>query len=108
MLCEQLVVAIGVPPEHRLVVRRADVAERDEGVPPQPARILPRDVQPVELRDERRPVLLEPRDEVDVRVVRRLACSALLDAAVPRANVLADVTPVDLRLERPAVPARAR
>ena len=71
--------------EHRVVARRVALGERQpssglptlpsayEGVPPEPARIVPRHVEPVELRDELRPVALQPVDERDVRhgVVRQ-------------------------------------
>src|SRR6476660_8514478 len=39
---------------------------------------------------------------------RRLTCATLLDAAVPRADVLADVAAVDLRAEVLAVVVRDR
>ena len=45
----------------------AGVAERVEGVAPQPAGIVPRNVEPVELRDELGPVARQPVEERDVR-----------------------------------------
>ncbi len=84
------------------MLRPAAVAECDERVSAQEPRIVPRDVEPVVVAHER--LRLEPVDEVDVpRVARRLAGAALLDAAVPRADVLADVAAVDLGAERGAV-----
>ena len=91
----------------RLVV--ADVAERDERVPAQPARVVPRHVEPVELVDQLARVGLEPRDQIDVRGRVGLQLRAPpLDAAVPRADVLADVAAVDLRAELGAVGLRDR
>src|SRR3954471_887173 len=90
--------------EHGHVLAAAAVAQRYDGVPPEPARVVARHVQPVVLLHERAAVGLEPRDEVDRRVGRRLlARAALLDAAVPRAHVLADVAAVDHVAERRAV-----
>ena len=64
---------VGVALERRARARLvgADVAERDERVPAQPARVVARHVEAVELGDELAPVGLEPRDEIDVRAPRR-------------------------------------
>ena len=86
-----------------LVARQSDVAERDERVPPQPPRVVARHEEAVELLDELRPVPLEPVDERDRRRRVRgklVGRATLLDAAVPRADVLADVAAVDAILER--------
>src|SRR5439155_25941830 len=52
--------------EQRSMLRAADVAERDEGVAPQPAWLVARHEQPVVALDELAAVLLEPPDEIDV------------------------------------------
>src|SRR5262245_29913904 len=94
MLAQQLVLGFEVRLEGLgRAVRRAAVAERDERVPTKVTRIVPRDEEAVELAHQLVPVAFEPFDERDVRsrVFRRLrAGSPLLDAAVPRADVLAD------------------
>src|SRR5205814_4911112 len=96
VLGEQLVVGVGVAAQQRLVLARADVAERDERVAAKPARVVLRDVQPVVLVDERAAVAFEPCDEIDVgAALRRVPRSALLDPAVPGADLLADVAAVD-------------
>ncbi len=48
-----------------LVARRRTVAEGDERVPPEPARVVPRHEQPLVLGDELAAVALEPVDERD-------------------------------------------
>ena len=65
MLAEQRVVAVGVPLHRRALGGAADVAGRDERVPAQPARIVPRDVEAVVPLDQLVPVRLEPVDERD-------------------------------------------
>ena len=69
---EQLVVAGCIALERReRALGLAGVAERDERVPSQPARVVARHVEPVVRGDERRAVGLEPGDEVDVRGLLR-------------------------------------
>src|SRR5581483_11046655 len=80
-----------------------DVSRGDERIALQPARVVPRHVEALEGAD----VALEPLDEVDVGApVGVEARAAPFDAAVPRADVLADVAAVDLRAER--LPVRRR
>src|SRR6266516_3053401 len=98
MLAQELVVVLRVPPGEARVA--AGVAERDERVPAQVARIVVGHEEPVVALGQ--PVVgsLEPVDERDVRLRarRRLeARTAFLDPAVPRTDVLADVAAVDLR-----------
>ena len=104
MLREHRVVVLGVALEQRQVLGPAHVAERDQGVAFQPARLVARDVQPLVVIDDRASVGFEPGDEVDVAVCRGVVVApSLLDAAVPRADVLADVASVDLCAERGTV-----
>src|SRR5579884_2158099 len=80
----------------------AHVACRDERVEPQAATVVPRHVEPLEAPPQVVGVAPQPLDEGDVRgriLAQRLAGSPLLDAAVPRADVLADIAAVDLRAE---------
>ena len=97
---------VGVVDERQrrpLVAGTARVAERDERVAAQPAWVVARHEEPVELLDELVAVALEPVDERDrgLRVAReRLPGTTLLDTPVPGADVLADVAPVDAILER--------
>jgi hypothetical protein len=108
VLGEQLVVPRCETLEGRRVLRRADVAESDRRVSPQPPWVVSRHVQAVEGLDERAAVRLKPRDQVDVPVTGRVIRASFLDAAVPRADVLADVAAVHLSAELPAVVHRDR
>ena len=84
--------------------RLARVAERDERVPAQPARVVARDVEPREqvvVESRRRPRARRPGRRAPP--VGLEAGAAALDAAVPGADVLADVAAVHLRAERGAV-----
>ena len=97
----------------RAARRRARLAvlEGDRRVPLQQAAVVARDEQPVVAAAELVRVGLQPLDERDDRlgaVRQRLAGAALLDAAVPRADVLADVAAVDLGAEVLAVRLRDR
>ena len=86
------------------MARVARVAERDERVPAEPAGVVARDEEAVVLLDQRAAVGLEPGPQVDVSGIgRRSVVAALLDAAVPRADVLTDVAAVDLCSELLAV-----
>ena len=87
--------------EQRLVARVAGVAERDERVAAEPARVVARDEQAVVLGDQRarRRSRARPAGRRGRASARRRAGAALLDASVPRADVLADVAAVDLRAE---------
>src|SRR5207253_8282372 len=104
---QQRIVARGVRGDRVPQLRpAADVAGRDERVPLQPATVVSRDVEAVVACGERVLLCLEPLDERDVRLGfgrRRTAGAALLDAAVPRTDVLADVAAVHLRAEPVAV-----
>src|SRR5260370_39255889 len=94
--------ALGVPLEDAAGgrIRLAGVAERDERVAAQPARVVARDVEPVEPVDQRLAVGLEPVDEADVRGGIGLeAGAAALHAAVPGADVVADGPGAELRPE---------
>jgi hypothetical protein len=100
MLGKQLVLAAREALEDRHVRLIPRVAEGDERVSLQPARIVSRHVKTFEALDHLSPVFLEPLHEIDMpgcALVKRAA--ALLGAPVPRTNVLADVTPVDLGAE---------
>ncbi len=107
-----VVLALGVPPERRAAPPgslAARVSERDDRVPPQPARIVPRDVQPRDQVGLDRSLGGKPGEQVDVGgLVGRQAGAAPLDAPVPRTDVLADVAAVHLRAERRAVGLRDR
>src|SRR5207248_9659629 len=85
------------------VLLATGVPERDGGVPAKPPGVVLRYVQPVERPDELLPDGLEPLDEIDVAAALGCLVPPLLDAAVPRTDVLADVAPVDLRAERGTV-----
>src|SRR4051794_2457518 len=96
---------------HGLLCSAAAVPKCDERVATQVARVVGGHVQAVEPPDELVALPRQPLDERDVRcrVARRLRpAAALLDAAVPRAQVLADVAAVDLRAELRAVLRRDR
>src|SRR5262249_4745521 len=73
-----------------------------------PARLVAGDVQPLELVDELTAVAGEPAGQVDVAVAGLRGVAPLGHAAVPRADVLADVAAVHLRPERRAVLLRDR
>src|SRR5665213_4451246 len=103
MIGDQLVLVGRVPLENRDVLGTSRVAERDECVTPQPARIVARHEEPRILVDERLAVLLEPRDEIDVAVLFGEIAATFLNPSVPRAYVLADIAPVDLRAEFSAI-----
>src|SRR5262249_12068429 len=78
----------------------------DQRVPAKVAWVLAREVEALVARPQFVVRELEPLDERDVRLGacrRPLAGPSLLDAAVPRADVLADVAAVDLRSELGAV-----
>src|SRR6266571_1373343 len=82
------------------------VRKRAAGVSLQEASVVPRHVEAGVTPAKLGGVGVEPVDEINVRFrVRgeRLACATLLDAAVPGADVLADVAAVDLGLEGFAV-----
>ena len=97
MLGEQLVVVGGEALEQRLVARVAGVADRDEGVAPQPPRVVARDEEAVVAGHQLPSVALEPGAQIDMAGVGRGQMLApFLDAAVPRTDVLADVAAVDL------------
>src|SRR5690242_12743876 len=84
----------------------ARVAERDERIPPQVPSVVPRDVQPPVALPQGVAVFAQPVGQPHVRfgsVGQRGVAAALLDAAVPRADVLTDVAPIDLRAELRAV-----
>src|SRR6266516_6770120 len=93
----------------RFGIADADVPGRDERIPLQPACVVSRHVEAVVATDELLPVGGQPLDERDVRLAggRRVG-AALLDPAVPRTDVLADVAAVDLRAEVLAVGLRNR
>src|SRR5712691_3640973 len=100
MLREQLIAASGVALEDATGarVRLAGVAERDERVAAQPARVVARNVEPVVPFTERCAVRFQPVDEADVRGwIGFEARPAALHAAVPGADILADVAAVHLR-----------
>src|SRR4051794_15221582 len=71
VLTEQRVVLLGVPLGERRVLCPADVAERDERVPAQVARVLLRDVEPLVAADELVAVRLQPVDERHRRLDRQ-------------------------------------
>src|SRR5213082_2859580 len=100
MLGKHRIVAGGVPLDGRTRPRVARVPGGDERVPLQPALVVPRHVETSEAVD----VTLEPLDEVDVRgVVDCEPGPSPLHPPIPRADVLADVAAVDLRVHRLAV-----
>src|SRR3954449_5653901 len=87
------------------------VACRDQRVQSETAAVVSRDVEPREAAPQLVRVAAEPVEERDVRrriLRQRLARAPLLDAAIPWADVLADVTAVDLGLELRAVLVRRR
>ena len=103
---EHRVVALGVPAERRARARLvvAGVPERDECVAPEPARVVPGDVEAAEQVLVEGRLLAEPGEQVDVgRLVGLVGAATALDPAVPRADVLADVAAVDLGAELGAV-----
>ena len=105
MLREHRVVAARVELDGRTRALVADVAGGHERVPLQPAAVVAGDVEALELVDPS----AEPVDQVDVcGAVGRDVGAAALDAAVPRAHVLADVTAVHLRAHRLPVLERDR
>src|SRR5687768_10144672 len=98
MLAEHRVLVVGVGRDRVALARTADVSRCDEGVSSKPARVVPGHVEPLVAVDELLAVTLEPRDERHRRLGpgrRPGPGPPLLDAAVPRADVLADVTAVD-------------
>ena len=106
MAGKELIVACRMCGEHRERpgAGLAGVAECDESVSLQPARIVARDIEaPQQVVVE--PVLVvEDRDEIDVRGgIGRAAGAPAFDSAIPGADVLADVASVELRAERLAV-----
>ena len=87
-------------------LRVARVSGRDERVAAQVARILAREVQALVALAQLLVAGLEPLDERHVRLGvggRSRVLAALLDPAVPRADVLADVAAVHLGSELAAV-----
>src|SRR5207237_787099 len=102
VLAQQRILAVGVMLNELRVLGAAAVPERDERVPAQVARIVLRYEEAFVPADELLVGGLEPLDQRDVRLGagrRRLAGTALLDPAVPRTDVLADVAAVDLVAE---------
>src|SRR5438477_3135168 len=99
MLLFDLVVPCRDGSEVRQVLAVADIAERDECVPPKPSRLVPRHVEPGVVVDQLAAVRRQPLHEVDVTCRDLPSGPALADAAVPRTHVLADVAAVDLRAE---------
>src|SRR5688572_18218890 len=106
MLAEQLVLALRVAGGERGERRVSGVADRDERVAAEIARVLTREVEalvPLTKLGVRR---LEPggeRDDGLDRFGRRAVEPAPLDSPVPRTDVLADVTAVDLVAELLAI-----
>src|SRR5438477_175091 len=96
-------------PEYALSLLGTDVLLRDRRVPLEQAAVVARDVQPPVALAQLVWVGREPVGERDVRLgAGRQArlCATLLDAAVPRADVLADVAAVHLCAEPRAVVVR--
>src|SRR6266404_941964 len=95
--------AIHVSRSRRKSVRRsliADVLRRDQGVSLEEATVIPRNVQTRVARAEIVVVHPQPVDERYVRLaVDRNVAAPLLDTAVPRTDVLADVAAIHLRAE---------
>jgi hypothetical protein len=109
VLAQHEIVVVDVAAHGRALRVPGDVARGDERVPLQPACIVSRHEQTVVTTLELGHVGLEPVEERHVRLGafrQQVAASALLDAAVPRAHVLADVAAIDLRLELFAVGRR--
>src|SRR6185312_6500467 len=82
----------------RTQVRTADIAGSNQRIATQPPSVVPRNVQTVELLDELGRIAIEPLGERHHwgRIDRNcFATSSLLDASVPRADVLADVASID-------------
>src|SRR6188472_2572951 len=95
LLAQQRIVAPAVDFGNATRSRITGIAERDEGVPAEVARIVARDEETVVALRKLGVVRLEPVDQRDVRLGNAarsgVTRTALLDAAVPRAYVLADV-----------------
>src|SRR5262249_17828191 len=80
-------------------------------IEPEAATVVSRDVEPLEPAPKLVRIGAQPVHERDMRcrgVRQRFAGPPLLDAAIPRADVLADVAAVDLRTELGAVLGRWR
>ena len=109
VLAQQVVVAACERLGQRRVGGAADVAERYERVPTQVARIVAGDIEPAVAPDQRRSVCLQPVDQRNRGLsVRGIVPAALLDAAVPGADLLADVAAVDHVRQRLPVGLRDR
>ena len=67
-----------------LVAGSPDVPESDERIPAEPARVVLRDVQPLELLDQLRAVAREPVGERDERLASSPGCSPARRFSTPR------------------------
>src|SRR5438132_1369118 len=87
LLAQKLVVAVLERLEQLHVIGNAGVAQRDEGVSPQVARVVTRHIETVVAADEGIAVVPQPVREPDMWLGtcrQRRVGAALLDAAVPR------------------------
>ncbi len=103
MLAQERIAVAGKGLDRGTVFAVAGVSKCDQRVSAQEAWIVPREVEAVVAPAQLVVAELEPLDERDVRfrvLGQRLPGAPLLDAAVPRADVLADVAAVDLGAER--------
>jgi zinc-binding alcohol dehydrogenase/oxidoreductase len=102
MLAQHVVLTVEVRQESGALRLAADVTGGNESISLQPSRVVARHEQAVVALAELPGVGLEPVEEGNVRlgVFRQpVAVPALLDAAIPGTNVLANVAAVDLRAE---------
>src|SRR5262249_20168283 len=109
VLAQERVGVLGIRVDRRAQLIVADVPRSDERVPPQVARILAWEVEALVALAELLVAGLEPLDERDVRLCAGwcgVVLATLLDPAVPRADVLADVAAVDLGAQLGAVLVR--